>query len=75
VVIVIIWLGLVFLGDFGREKSKHEGCPKMEDVTQMIEQERLRAMGLVEWDSSAGGLSGGQREALDRAKKELGFYM
>jgi hypothetical protein len=47
----------------------------MEDVTQMIEQERLRAMGLVEWDSSAGGLSGGQREVLDRAKKELGFYM
>jgi Protein of unknown function (DUF1479) len=59
----------------GEGESKHERRPKMEDLTNMIDQEGLRAMGLLEWDSAAERLSGGQRELLDKANKELGFYM
>jgi len=41
----------------------------------MMDDDGLRAMGLMEWDSSAPGFSKGQREVLDRANKELGFHM
>lgn len=59
----------------GEGESKHEERPKTRDLTKMIDQEGLRAMGLLEWDSTTKGLSRGQREILDRANKELGFYM
>jgi hypothetical protein len=41
----------------------------------MMDSDGLRAMGMMEWDATPPGLSRGQRELLDRANKELEFYM
>ena len=59
----------------GEGESKHVGRPTVQDLPMMMDSDGLRAMGLMEWDSAAPGLSKGQREVMDRANKELGFYM
>ena len=57
----------------GEGESKHVGRPTVHDLPTMMDSDGLRAMGLMEWDSAAPGLSKGQREVMDRANKELGF--
>ena len=59
----------------GEGESKHVGRPTVHDLPTMVNSDGLRAMGLMEWESAAPGLSKGQREVMDRANKELGFYM
>jgi hypothetical protein len=58
----------------GEGESRHVGRPAADDVAKVSGKEGLRAFGLMEWDSTEAGLSGGQREAMDRANKALGFY-
>lgn len=62
--------------DFGGGvgESEHEGRITADDVTNLVNDDALRAMGLKEWDSDAAGLSPGERVILDRANKVLGFY-
>jgi len=55
-------------------ESKHVGRPLVEDVASMTDVEGMRAFGLEAYDSTAPGLTGGQREIMDRANKLLGFY-
>jgi len=59
----------------GEGESKHAGLPKVEDVPTLMEREGIRGMGLEMWDSDEAGLTKGQREVMDRANKELGFYV
>jgi hypothetical protein len=59
----------------GEGESKHVGRPTLQDLSTMMDSDGLRAMGMMEWDRTTPGLSKGQREVLDRANKELGFYM
>lgn len=58
----------------GEGESNHVGRPTIENVPSLMEENGMRAIGLKEWDSAAAGLSQGQREVMDRANKELGFY-
>lgn len=59
----------------GDGESKHVGRPTVQDLPTLMDSDGLRAMGLMEWDCATPSLSNGQREVLDRANKELGFYM
>jgi hypothetical protein len=59
----------------GEGESNHVDRPTIEDIPSMMDTNGIRAMGLKEWDSTAEGLSPGQREVMDRANKELGFYV
>jgi len=47
---------------------------EVEEMEKLVGEEGCRAMGLREWDSEEEGLSAGEREAMDRANKVLGFY-
>jgi len=58
----------------GEGESRHVGRPTADDVFQAGGAEGARAFGLEAWDSTALGLSKGQREVMDRANKVLGFY-
>ncbi|KAF1988594.1 DUF1479-domain-containing protein [Aulographum hederae CBS 113979] len=64
----------------GEGESRHIGKPSVEDVAEMTSREGdaegdgLKAFGLKEWDSTADGLSRGEREVMDRANSVLGFY-
>lgn len=58
----------------GEGESKHIGRPLAENLAKASDKVGLRAFGLMEWDSTEPGLSSGQREAMDRANKALGFY-
>ncbi len=58
----------------GEGESRHVGRPTADDVFQASGVEGARAFGLDAWDSTAPGLSRGQREVMDRANKVLGFY-
>ena len=62
--------------DFGGGigEGGHVGRIKVEDMEKLVSDEALGAMGLKEWDSKGEGLSAGEKEALDRANKVLGFY-
>ncbi|CBX97759.1 similar to DUF1479 domain protein [Plenodomus lingam JN3] len=62
--------------DFGGGvgESEHKGRVEAEDMMDLVGEEGCRAMGLVEWDSDAAGLTPGERVILDRANKILGFY-
>lgn len=64
--------------DFGGGEGEggFEGRVRVEDVIEegLVGVEGRRGMGLGEWDSAEEGLTGGQREVLDRANKILGFY-
>ena len=59
----------------GEGESRHVGKAKVEEVEELIGEEGARAMGLKEWDSTTEGLTAGEKEAMDRANKVLGFYM
>lgn len=59
----------------GEGESRHVGKVKVEEVEELIGEEGARAMGLKEWDSTKDGLAAGEKEAMDRANKVLGFYM
>ena len=58
----------------GEGESNHVGKWGSDDVAKVSGPPGLRAFGLQEWDSSASELTQGQREALHRANKVLGFY-
>ncbi|KAF2494100.1 DUF1479-domain-containing protein [Lophium mytilinum] len=58
----------------GEGESKNVGRIWPEHMETLVGEEGCRAMGLKEWDSSAEGLSAGEREVMDRANKALGFY-
>lgn len=58
----------------GEGESNHVGRPLAGEIAQQSDKTGLRAFGLMEWDSTEAGLSSGQREAMDRANKALGFY-
>ncbi|KAK5688411.1 hypothetical protein LTS10_000389 [Elasticomyces elasticus] len=62
--------------DFGGGigESEHVGRPGPDDVENVNDGDGLQAFGLKAFDGEAGGLSGGQREVIDRANKILGFY-
>ncbi len=45
----------------------------MEDVERVHAGDGLQAFGLKAFDREAEGLTGGQREVIDRANKILGF--
>ncbi|ORY15672.1 hypothetical protein BCR34DRAFT_477570 [Clohesyomyces aquaticus] len=62
--------------DFGGGigESEHKGRIRVEDMDGLVGVEGCRAMGLAEWDSDAEGLHFGERQALDRANKILGYY-
>jgi hypothetical protein len=62
--------------DFGGGvgESEHVGRIQVKDMEGLVSEEANRAMGLKEWDSEAEGLTPGEKEALDRANKVLGFY-
>jgi hypothetical protein len=62
--------------DFGGGvgESEHKGRLGVDDLEGVIGEEGRRAMGLMEWDADAEGLTLGEREVLDRANKILGFY-
>ncbi|USP79064.1 hypothetical protein yc1106_06338 [Curvularia clavata] len=62
--------------DFGGGvgESKHVGRVQAEEMRELVGEEGCRAMGLLEWDSEAPGLSTGEKVVLDRANKILGFY-
>lgn len=59
----------------GEGESRHVGRVKVEELEELVGEEGARAMGLNEWDSSKEGLAAGEKEAMDRANKVLGFYM
>lgn len=58
----------------GEGESGHVGRPGPDDVAMFAQNEGLQAFGLHEWDSTEAGLTPGEREAIDRANKVLGFY-
>lgn len=62
--------------DFGGGvgESGHKGRIRVEDVEALVGQDGMRAMGLLEWDADAAGLTPGERVVLDRANTLLGFY-
>jgi hypothetical protein len=62
--------------DFGGGvgESEHVGRVRVRDMEGLVSEEAIRAMGFKEWDSEAEGLTLGEKEALDRANKVLGFY-
>ncbi|KAK5714388.1 hypothetical protein LTR17_017169 [Elasticomyces elasticus] len=62
--------------DFGGGvgESEHVGRPGPNDVENVNDGDGLQAFGLKAFDGEIGGLSGGQREVIDRANKILGFY-
>jgi hypothetical protein len=57
----------------GEGESNHVGRPTVHELPTMMDSDGLRAVGLMEWDSTASGLTKGQREVMDRANKELNF--
>lgn len=59
----------------GEGESNHVGRPTAEDVAALSGPEGIRALGLKAWDSTAEGLTAGQREVLDRANNILGFHV
>ncbi|KAF2112074.1 hypothetical protein BDV96DRAFT_649436 [Lophiotrema nucula] len=63
--------------DFGGGvgESEHVGRVKVEELERLVGDEGARAMGLKAWNVREMNLSSGQREALNRANKVLGFYM
>ncbi|CAI6339659.1 unnamed protein product [Periconia digitata] len=62
--------------DFGGGvgESAHVGRVGAREMVELVQVEGARAMGLAEWDSAEEGLSGAEREVLDRANKVLRFY-
>lgn len=58
----------------GEGESNHIGRPTVEVVPSLMNEEGMRGIGVKEWDSTAPGLSKGQREVMDLANRELGFY-
>ncbi|EME46695.1 hypothetical protein DOTSEDRAFT_149112 [Dothistroma septosporum NZE10] len=58
----------------GKGESEHIGRPGVQDVEEVNPVEGMQAFGLKEWDSSAPGLTAGQKEAMDRANNALGFH-
>jgi hypothetical protein len=61
--------------DFGGGvgESKHVNRPGVEDVETVDSEDGMRAFGLKKWDSTAAGLSAGQKEVMERANRILGF--
>jgi hypothetical protein len=59
----------------GEGESKHVGRWGPDDVANVSGAEGLRSSGLQEWDSTGPELTPGQREAMDRANKALGFIL
>jgi hypothetical protein len=59
----------------GEGESNHAGRPTVDRVPSLMGAEGIRAMGLREWESTASELEKGQSEVMDRANKELGFYL
>ncbi|KAK0868708.1 hypothetical protein LTR87_014054 [Friedmanniomyces endolithicus] len=65
------WPSPDFGGGIG--ESQHIGRPGVEDVERVHAGDGLQAFGLKAFDREAEGLTGGQREVIDRANKILGF--
>lgn len=61
--------------DFGGGvgESEHIGRPGVEDVRKVDPEDGMRAFGLSAWDSSAPGLTEGQRRVMERSNEILGF--
>ena len=61
--------------DFGGGvgESKHINRPGVEDVEKVDAEDGMRAFGLKKWESSAVGLSAGQKQVMERANEILGF--
>jgi hypothetical protein len=61
--------------DFGGGvgESRHVNRPGVEDVETVDAEDGMRAFGLKKWDSTAAGLSAGQKEVMERANQILGF--
>ena len=62
--------------DFGGGigESEHVGRVDVGELEALVGEEGCRAMGLKAWDGDAAGLTGAQREVLDRGNTVLGFY-
>lgn len=62
--------------DFGGGigESEHVGRVEVGELEALVGEEGVRAMGLKAWDGDAAGLTGAQKEVLDRGNTVLGFY-
>lgn len=59
----------------GEGESQHVGRVTADDVPALMGKEGLRAMGMLQWDSTSPDLAQGEREVMDRANQELGFHV
>jgi len=58
----------------GEGEARHVGRETAAQAAEWMSPEGMRAFGLEQWDSTAEGLSGAQKEVMDRANTTLGFY-